>query len=118
MCLLASDHPQKYFLHQNINFASNHIFWVEMGWGVGHLAQRGPKAKFLMKGPFKGKIISGKPRGSRYKYKVGAREGRVKSRVCKSGRANHSRMGEGKRGNRGEGEGAVHSSKFGSYLVL
>ena len=38
-----------------------------MGWGVGHLAQRGPKAKFLMKGPFKGKIISGKPRGSRYK---------------------------------------------------
>ena len=57
---------------KKINFASNHIFWVELGWDVLHLAQRGPKAKL--------------------EVQVGAREGRVKSRVCKSGRANHLRM--------------------------
>ena len=30
-------------LQQTINFAFNFIIWVEIGWGIVHLAQRGPK---------------------------------------------------------------------------
>ena len=29
----------------NIDFASNNTFWVEMGWGIGNLAQKGWKLK-------------------------------------------------------------------------
>ena len=30
-------------VHQKNDVASILIFWVKMGWGKGHLAQRGPK---------------------------------------------------------------------------
>ena len=30
-------------LHQKMYFASNFIFWIEIGWVIGHLAQRGER---------------------------------------------------------------------------